>query len=320
MTATGPRLGIHLPLAHGLVRAVERAAAIGADGVQVFADNPTAWRRRAEPSRELDAFRTRAAALGVEPVAIHAAYLVNLAGPDPVFHERSTALLASDLEAGAGYGARFVNAHVGSHLGAGVERGTELVVQAVAEALAATSSLGERPMVVLENSAGGGNGLGSTIDELAAILEGLREAGVSDDAVGLCLDTAHLWGAGYALDEPGGVDDLFAAFDGTIGLGRLAMVHLNDSKAMRGSRADRHEHLGGGRIGSEALGRVLRHPALDGVAVYLETPGMEDGYDAVNLARARDLLAGRSLAPLPPEAFALPPRRGRSRRAAADAA
>jgi deoxyribonuclease IV len=307
----GPRLGVHLPHARGLLRAVDRAGAIGAEVIQVFADNPTAWRRRSEPLPELPAFRERVTALRLAPVAIHAAYLVNLAGTEPRFHAQSIDLLVSDLRAGGLFGARYVNAHIGSHLGSGPDEAVAQVVGAVSTSLDRAADVPDRPMVVLENSAGGGNGFGATVEELARLFDSLNMAGVPSTDVGLCLDTAHLWGAGYALDDPAQVDALFRQLDAAIGLERLVMVHLNDSKAERGSRSDRHEHVGAGRIGQIGLGAVLRHTALRGRAVYLETPGMDEGYDLVNLERAKALLAGRSLAPLPKEAFNLPPRHGR---------
>jgi deoxyribonuclease-4 len=299
----GPRLGVHLPHRRGLVRAADRAAEIGADAVQLFADNPTAWRRRAQQHPQLTAFRERLSAAGIGPVAIHAAYLVNLAGSNERFHHQSSEVLADELRAGAAYGAAFVNAHIGSHLGAGPESAIEQVASAVEAALTATRNVPARPMLVLENSAGGGNGFGTTVEELATILEAIRARGVPDAFVGLCLDTAHLWGAGYDLQDRAVVDRLFAGVGGSIGLERLVMLHLNDSKSERGSLMDRHEHVGAGRIGPVGLGNVLRHPAVANVTAFIETPGMEEGYDAVNLERARSLLAGRSLDPLPPEAF-----------------
>jgi deoxyribonuclease IV len=311
VSTDAPRLGVHLPHARGLLRAVERAGEIGAEAVQIFADNPTAWRRRAEPHPQLPGFRQRVDALGIAPVAIHAAYLVNLAGAEPRFHAQSVELLASDLRVGAAFGARYVNVHIGSHLGAGPDEAVAQVVRAVVSALRATDDVADRPMVVLENSAGGGNGFGSSVEELAPLFDALGEAGVGPADVALCLDTAHLWGAGYAIDDPSGVDALFTAVERSIGLERLAMIHLNDSKSERGSKTDRHEHVGAGRIGAEGLGAILRHPALHGRAAYLETPGMDEGYDAVNLERARQLLAGHPLSRLPPEAFNLPPRHGR---------
>jgi deoxyribonuclease-4 len=306
-----------------MVRAVERAHAIGADALQVFVDNPTAWKRRAEPPAELAAFRARLADLGIGPIAVHASYLVNLAGPDEDFFEKSVALLAHEMAVAPSYGARFVNVHVGSHKGAGTEFGTARVADGIARVLAVAA--GETgagavgagaaglPLLVLENSAGSGDGLGTTAQELEAIFEAAAARGVPELALGLCLDTAHLWGAGMDVATPEGVDAVVAEVEARIGLRRLVMVHLNDSKAARGSRLDRHQHLGAGEMGDGAgLARLLTHPALAHVAYFLETPGMDEGYDAVNMERARRLAAGRPLDPLPPEAFELRGARART--------
>jgi deoxyribonuclease-4 len=314
--ADGRPLGAHLPLGAGMVRAVERAHDIGAEALQVFVDNPTAWKRRAAPPAELPAFRERVAALGIGPIAVHASYLVNLAGPTEDLFERSVALLAHELAVAPDYGARFVNVHVGSHKGAGVAAGVARVAEGVDRALAEGSAQADGPLLVLENSAGSGDGIGTSLEELEAILDAVAARGVPAGRVSLCLDTAHLWGAGHDVATAEGVDALVDELATRIGLGRLAMVHLNDSKAERGTRLDRHEHLGAGAMGAGAgLARLLTHPALAHVAYYLETPGMDEGYDAVNIARARSLAAGRPLDPLPPEAFEL--RGARSRTPAA---
>jgi deoxyribonuclease-4 len=308
----GRRLGAHLPLAAGMVRAAERAHAIGAEAIQVFTDNPTAWKRRAEPPAELEAFRARARDLGIGPIAVHASYLVNLGGPDDDLHARSVELLASELAVAPAFGARFVNVHVGSHKGAGLAFGVGRVAEGVARALEASATR-EGPLLVLENSAGGGGGIGVSLDELERILDEVAARGVPSDRVGICLDTAHLWGAGHDVATAGGVDAVVAEVAARIGLDRLAMVHLNDSKVGRGSRLDRHQHLGAGTMGGGAgLARFLTHPDLAHVAYYLETPGMDAGYDAVNLDRARDLAAGRPLDLLPPEALELPSARART--------
>jgi deoxyribonuclease-4 len=160
-------------------------------------------------------------------------------------------------------------------------------------------------MIVLENSVGTGFGLGTDVDELAAIADELRGAGVPDERIGFCLDTAHAWGAGYALSEPAAIDAVLDDFDRRIGLGRLRLIHLNDSRSERGSRLDRHEHLGAGRIGEAGLAHVLRHPRLSHATYILETPGMDEGYDAINLARAVALARGEPLEPLPSGAFTL---------------
>jgi deoxyribonuclease IV len=301
-----------------MLRAVERAHAIGADALQVFADNPTAWKRRAEPPAEIDAFRERLAALGIESVAVHASYLVNLAGPDDELFEKSVALLAHEMEVAPDYGARFVNVHVGSHKGAGVAAGIARLAEGVSRVLDQAPASGPgaapaRPLLVLENSAGGGGGIGVSVAELEAILEAIAARGVPESAVGLCLDTAHLWGAGVDVASVEGADGLVTEVEARIGLERLAMVHLNDSKASRGSRLDRHQHLGAGEMGDAAgLGRLLTHPALGHVAFFLETPGMDEGYDAVNMERARRLAAGLPLDPLPAEALQLRGARART--------
>ncbi len=166
---------------------------------------------------------------------------------------------------------------------------------------------------MLENSAGSGDGIGTSIEELEAIFEAVAARGVPAERVGLCLDTAHLWGAGHDVATTDGVDALVDELAARIGLERLVMVHLNDSKAGRGSRLDRHEHLGAGEMGAGAgLARLLTHPALAHVAYFLETPGMDQGYDAVNMGRARALAAGEPLDALPPEAFHLHGARSRT--------
>ena len=295
-----------------MVKAVERAHEIGADAIQIFSDNPTAWRRRIAPPKELPAFRSRLAAYGIEPVAIHAAYLVNLAGPEPTFWERSVEILAHELRTGQGFGARYVNVHIGSHRGTGVEAGIDRLTDGVARALAEVEQTAETPMIVLENSSGGGSGLGTTVEQLAALAEAIGARGIDDERVGFCLDVAHAWGAGYELSNPGVTDELLAGFDREIGIRRLVMVHLNDSKSELGSRTDRHEHVGAGQIGEAGMAYLLCHPLLAHATYYLETPGMDEGYDAINVARAYDLAAGRPLAALPPEAMELRGSRARS--------
>ncbi len=295
-----------------MVKAVERAHEIGATALQVFGDNPTAWRRRAEPPTELPAFRERLAALDIGPVAIHASYLINLAGPEPDFRERSIGLLTSELQAAPAFEARYVNVHIGSHRDTSVAAGTTRLADAVARILAEVDDTPKAARLVLENSSGSGFGLGTSVTELADIAEAITDRGVAERRVGFCLDTAHAWGAGVDLSTPDGVDGFLAAFDERLGLDRLVMVHLNDSKSERGSHADRHEHLGAGRIGAAGLARVLTHPGLARTTYYLETPGMDEGYDAVNVARAYDIAAGRPLPELPPEAMTMRGSRART--------
>jgi deoxyribonuclease-4 len=299
-----------------MVRAVERARKIRARALQIWTDNPTAWRRRAAPPTEAPAFRARLRALDVGPVAVHASYLVNLAGPEPDFFERSITLLAAELRDGPIYAARYVNVHIGSHRGAGINAGIERLADGIARTLAAADTAparegeaadpvdaAEPTMLVLENSAGSGFGLGVDLDELAGIARAIEARGIPDRRVGFCLDTAHAWGAGIDVSDPAVIDAFLAEFDARIGLQRLAMVHLNDTRSALGSRLDRHEHLGAGRIGATGLAHILTHPALAHVTYYLETPGMDEGYDEVNVRRAYALAAGQPLRRLPKAAF-----------------
>jgi sugar phosphate isomerase/epimerase len=159
--------------------------------------------------------------------------------------------------------------------------------------------------------------VGVTIEDLARIADAIAVAGVPDERVGFCLDTAHLWGAGFDLADPDAVDDVVERFDRLIGLDRLAMLHVNDSKASLGSRLDRHQHVAAGGIGERGFAALLGHPRLVAVPAFLETPGMDEGYDAVNMERVRGLLEGERLEALPEAALHL--RGSRARTAPADA-
>lgn len=295
-----------------MVKAADRAAEIGASALQVFSDNPTSWRRRPALPRELPAFRERLDAHDITPLSIHAPYLVNLAGPDPELHARSVEVLANELRVAEAYGARFLNVHVGSHRGDGPAAGTQRLADGLESVFRLVEGAAPGVVLTLENASGGGFSLGWAIEELRAIDDAVAVTGIDRDRYGFCLDTAHLWGAGYGIDTVAGVDTTIAQFAALVGLERLHMVHLNDSRSELGSRADRHEHVGVGRIGGEGLARMVTHPDLGHVTYILETPGMEDGYDAVNLGRVRDLVQGRPLAPLPPAAFDTRSTKGRS--------
>ena len=288
-----------------MLRAANRAAEIGATAIQVFADNPTAWKRRDAPPRELPAFREALARHGIGPLSVHAAYLVNLAGPEREFGRKSRAVLEAELRAAPGYGAQFVNVHTGSHRDTTVAAGVRRIARAVARTLDTVGDGPDAAMLVLENSAGGGWAVGTSISELARIADAAATAGVAEHRLGFCLDTAHAWAAGIRLDRPRAIDRYLDDYDRRIGLRRLVLVHFNDSKSEPGSHHDRHEHLGGGQIGEAGLGHLIRHPRLRHAAFVLETPGMDEGYDAINVARARDLLAGRALDELPAAAFHL---------------
>jgi deoxyribonuclease-4 len=196
------------------------------------------------------------------------------------------------------YGASIVNTHIGSHRGVGAAAGLARIVDNV-RAVLAESAAGVR--LALENSSGGGDQLGSRLEELGRILDGV---GADANRFGFCLDIAHLWGAGYDVSSVEGATDVIDRFEELIGMDRLAMVHLNDSRSLLGSHSDRHEHIGAGRIGPVGLGALLRDPRLASVTFIMETPGVDEGWDAVNMRRAWQLWRGAGELPaLPPKAF-----------------
>ena len=287
-------------MANGLLRAARRSRQIGAQALQIFSDNPTAWRRRAEPPPEAEEFIAYCAREGIRTISIHASYLINLAGSAEPFASQSRAGLAYEMERAPAYGATLVNTHIGSHRGAGADAGVRRIADNVRAVLEAS-----HPSVrlVLENSSGGGDMLGSRLEELVTILEAVGPL-AGTDRLAFCLDTAHLWGAGYDVSAAEGSAAVVDRFDALIGLDRLRLIHLNDSRSTLGSRTDRHEHVGAGLIGPLGLGALLRDPRLSRTTFIMETPGTDEGWDAVNLRRAYLLWNGAQHLPtLPPRAF-----------------
>ncbi len=304
------RIGPHLPLGNGLLNAADRAAEIGATAVQVFTDNPTAWRRRADLPDDLDTFRTRLAHAGVRSISVHAPYLVNLCGPDEEFWRRSVTTMANELRVGSRYGADFVVMHIGSHRGSTRELGIDRLVSGLRAVLreAANQPLadGDRlPLLVLENAPGSGDGIGSSIADLVDIFEAMAAARLPLDRFGVCLDTAHLWAAGYDIADGRGVGRLITDIEHHLGLERVLMLHLNDSRTSLDSHIDRHEHIAAGQLGEHGIRALLDEPWLATLPTFLETPGMDSGYDQVNLERVRLVAAGDRLPALPEEAFSL---------------
>jgi deoxyribonuclease-4 len=281
------RFGAHVRAGTGLLPAIDRAEEIGADVVQVFTQSSRAWKPRQYDPETLAAYRAAVDRHpGGLPTFCHATYLINLASDDPERFGLSRACLAANLAVARAIGARGLVLHAGSHLGAGFENRLGQLAGALVDALDAT---GDEPAaaaacpILIENTAGAGATVGSTVDELARILEA---AGDRPD-IGICLDTQHLWAAGIPYGSPEEADALVAEVDRAIGLHRLRCLHVNDSGVEFGARRDRHANIGEGRIGRHALGCLLGHPELQGVPAILEVPGAGQG------ARAEDVAALR---------------------------
>jgi deoxyribonuclease-4 len=283
-----------MSIAGGLPRAVDRAKASRCEALQIFTKSAGQWRARLLPPEEIALFRTRVEQTGIRPVVAHNSYLINLAAASPPLRAQSIAALGEELDRAESLGLDGLVMHPGSYTSGTEEGGLRLIGDALAALLA------ERPrantMVLLEHTAGQGTNLGHRFEHLAAILE--RVGG--SPRVGVCLDTCHLLTAGYDLCSQAGYDDTFREFDRIVGLDRIKVFHLNDSRKPCGSRIDRHEHIGKGCLGLEPFRRLLNDPRFAALPMLLETPKLEtpaskrrsdvDPWDARNLRALRKLI------------------------------
>ncbi len=278
-----PILGAHVSTAGGTPKAFQRGRDIGCDALQIFVKSPNQWRGRTIPDDEVAEFRALHAA---EPLAIvaHGAYLINLASPKEEVLEKSKAALLDELQRCTRLGLIGLVVHPGAHLGEGADAGIERIARAIDEVLASDESLNTK--LILENTAGQGTTLGAKFSELAGIIELV----CAKDQLAVCLDSCHAFAAGYDLSTEDGYQSTFEEFDATVGLSRLACLHLNDSKHPLGSRKDRHDNIGEGLIGIGAFARFVNDPRLGELPMVLETPLGDD-----ELGHKRDLETLRSL-------------------------
>jgi deoxyribonuclease-4 len=283
-------IGAHVSSSGGLTKALERGHELGADVIQIFTQSPRMWRSPSHTPAELEAYRVaQQSDPSVRATFCHATYLINLASPDDALAERSRACLVANLVAASALGAAGVIVHVGSHLGGGFEQAVDAVSARLVSALdEAAATLGDSPCpLLIENAAGAGGTVGRTFDEIAALIAATGD----DHRLGMCLDTQHLFASGVPYRDATEADAVVVALDRAIGRGRLACIHLNDSKVPLGANRDRHQNLGDGEIGAEALGWLVSHPELGGVPAVLEVPGAGDGPRAEDVTTARSILA-----------------------------
>jgi deoxyribonuclease-4 len=274
--------------AGGLHRALERGQALGCGAVQLFVKNQLRWRAPPLSAAAVDAFHRARRRTGIGAVFAHASYLVNLGAPRSPQWRRSVDALADELERAEALGLAFVVVHPGSHLGSGPGAGVRQVAAALDEITGRTG--GYRARIALENTAGGGDTLGRSVEELAAMLGRARRP----ERLGLCLDTCHLFAAGVDIRDPEVHEGLLGAVAASVSLSALLAFHLNDARAPLGSGLDRHEHIGRGHLGLEPFRRLLNDRRLAGVPKVLETPKAPEP-----LADRRNLAALRRLRPRP---------------------
>ena len=262
-------LGRHMPLAGHALQVPITAREIGCDAAQIFLTNPRGWRVPALDAAQAEAFRKAAEEQKIEVLVAHATYLINLASPRPDIFEQSITLLTATLERAPHFGCRSVVFHVGSHGGSGEEAGLERLTTGIARVLDGTDV---ETMLLLENDVGGGGQLGNSFQNLATVLAGLSSY---RDRLGICLDTAHLWGAGFDIGTVEGVERTLAEAEKVLTLACIAVIHLNDAVEARGSHRDHHARIGEGVIPEAGLAGFLQYPGLANATTILETPIVE---------------------------------------------
>ena len=275
------KVGVHVSIAGSLDMAVDRANAAGCDVFQMFSRNPRGWGYAPIPDEVKDAFRAKVKTTGLLPVD-HMPYLPNLASPKPEVYEKSVATLTAELERCDVLGIPYLVTHLGHHLGDGMAGGRARVIKAINTSLAASDA---DTMLILENTAGEKNSVGSSLEHIRGIIEGLDDTG----RIGVCFDTCHAFAAGYDLRTEEGLEETLGQFDEQIGLSNLKVIHLNDTKGEKGSGLDRHEHIGLGQIGADAFRRILHHPVIAALPLICETPVDERRDDRGNIAVVREL-------------------------------
>jgi deoxyribonuclease IV len=277
-------IGAHLSPAGGPAKAVERGVERGCRAIQIFNQNPRAWKPREYSDEEVADFREAMAESDVDALLIHAVYLLNCASEDDEIRDKSHRSLTSSLQAGAALGAHAVVLHPGSALknGGAVKPALERAAAVIVEALAET----ETCPLHLEDTAGAGGTLGRSFEELASLIE-LADG---DKRLGVCLDSCHLLASGYDVRTAESLDEVLGEFERIVGLDRLGSLHINDSMTPLGSNRDRHANLGDGEIGAKGCAAFLSEPRFEGLPCVLEGPGAKGkGVDADDIAAAMAL-------------------------------
>jgi len=277
------KVGVHVSIAGSLDLAVDRAQDAGCNVFQMFSRNPRGWGSRPLSDDDCDLYKKKIATTGLLPVD-HMPYLPNLASPKTEIWEKSLQTLIAELDRCGRLKIPYLVTHLGHHLGEGIAGGRTRVIKAVNTALESSES---KTILLLENTAGEKNSVGSSFEHIGAILAGLSD----DTRIGVCFDTCHAFAAGYELRTGDGIAATLAQFDEQVGLSRLRVIHLNDTKGDLGSGLDRHEHIGMGFIGENGFRRILHNPVFSHLPLVCETPVDERRDDRGNIAKVRELAA-----------------------------
>lgn len=277
-------LGVHVSIAGHIWESIDRAEALGCNVMQIFSRDPRQWRKSKIKAEDIQEFRQRREKSQIKKVFIHIPYLINLASPYNVLYQGSLRAYIQDMKEAQDLGADYIVTHMGSHKESGEKQGLKRIIVALNRILDKTkdSTVG----ILLENTSGSGSWLGYKFEHQRQIIDGLE----NKKRVGICFDTCHAYTAGFDLSSPEGYSKTIESLDRIVGLKRLKLVHLNDSRDELGSHADRHEHIGKGSLGLEAFRRIVNDPRLDGAAFVLETPKDSDNADQRNLKTVKKLI------------------------------
>jgi deoxyribonuclease-4 len=302
------RIGIHTSIAGSYLNALETARKLGCNALQIFSASPRMWQGGSARIPEVDAqaFRARREELRLGPLVVHANYLINLASAQRMLQTRSIQAFHDEIVRAVALGADFLVVHPGARGEGTAEQAISTIVESVKQASKRAPMGGLK--ILIENTAGMGTAVGARLEEIGEILAGLR-----DVPAGACLDTAHLFAAGYDIKSESGLASTLGQIDGMIGLENVPVFHVNDSKIELGGRVDRHEHIGKGKIGAEAFARILRHPrlgamppeGLTGRAFVAETPIDDPGDDRRNVATLWELAGLKEQAPAAEKGFSM---------------
>lgn len=283
------KIGCHVSIAGGIDNSVVRAGELGCNTMQIFSKNASTWREKILKEDEAESFRENLKNSNINPVFIHTSYLINLASPsDELYFKSINAFLEEMKRADLLLPDPYLIIHPGAHTGAGEEYGIQRIIRALNIILEKSVDLNLKTMILLEDTAGSGTHLGYTFRQLKRMIEGARDR----KGIGICFDTCHAFSAGYELSHQEGIEQTLEEIDKYLGLERLKVIHLNDSKYPLGSRKDRHMHIGKGYIGLEGFRVLVNHKYLKDLPFVLETPQQDGKDDLKNINLVKSLVEG----------------------------
>jgi len=277
------RFGFHISIAGGFSKVVERARIRGCETIQFFSRNPRGWKYGPLVKEDVEAFRSMVKSSPLFPIFLHLPYLPNLACSRSKFYSRSIKSIVTDLQRAEQLGAQYLIIHIGHRMESSKDEAMEAVSKGINQAF---EKVKNSIILLLENTAGQGTEIGYTFDQIERIIDQVD----GKDRMGVCLDTAHSFEAGYDLSKREGIESMLESFNKTIGLKRLHLLHLNDSKTPLGSRKDRHWHIGEGYIGREGFRYLINHPLLKHLPGIMETPRTDTVEDLKNMKVIRSLM------------------------------